>query len=295
MEPLGNRFVQPHWRLGCNKRSLQLYQWYILDFAFGNVPAIRDQRHGGTGAGGGGVVCVGRIGDRLAALEGKVGLMKKIVICGLIGLVVGLLSPGIAAAQGTTVFLSNLEQASGGSSAAGSDSWLAAGFQTGDNASGYMLDAVQLEMADVSGAANGFTVMIYANRNNAGLTPGTSLGDLGGSASPTSAGAYTYTPSSSITLLLPSSVYFIVMTANTKIATGAYEWSYAAADNYNPAGGWGSLGGGWTSSNGASWNASSAVFSQFAINATPTPEPGVVGLMVVGGLIVADWRRRHGA
>jgi len=83
-----------------------------------------------------------------------------------------------------------------------------------------------------------------------------------------------------------------VLTSGNTIANGAYGWSYASANNYNPSGGWFSLGGGWTSSDGSSWNASAAAFSQFAINATPAPEPGVIGLFALGGLLVAFQRRK---
>jgi hypothetical protein len=87
--------------------------------------------------------------------------MKKIVIGGLVGLVVGLLSPQIATAQGSTAFLSNLAQPSSGSVAVGSNSWIAATFFTGGNSGGYLLNSVQLAMNDPSGGPGAFTVMIY--------------------------------------------------------------------------------------------------------------------------------------
>jgi hypothetical protein len=209
--------------------------------------------------------------------------MKKGIIIGVLTLILIFGKSRDLMAQGTTTFVSNIGQSSAGSSSAGSDSWLAAGFQTGANSGGYLLSSVQLDMSDASGVPNGFSVMIYANLNGVGLTPGTSLGILNGTANPAVAGAYTYAAVSSISLS-PNAVYFIVITAGTKVATGAYQWDYAGANNYNPTGGWFSLGGGWTSANGTSWGGNTAVFSQFAINATAAPEPGVTVLLAFGGL-----------
>jgi hypothetical protein len=207
-------------------------------------------------------------------------------------LAVGLLAPQIGQAQGSITFLSNLEQTSAGGDQVGSDSWLAAAFQTGINAAGYELNSIQLAMTDASGAPGGITVKLYANISPPiALSPGASLGVLSGLSDPTTAGTYTYAPVSSLTLS-PNSYYFIVLTAGTTVANGAYDWSHAGANNYNPNGGWRSFAGGWTSANGTSWNASTAVFSQFAINATPAPEPGVMGLFALGGLLVAFQRRK---
>jgi hypothetical protein len=71
--------------------------------------------------------------------------------------VAGLLAQQLALAQGTTTYLSNLGQASAGSLAVGSDSWLAAPFGTGFNAGGYVLDSAQLSLTDASG--NRYTVL----------------------------------------------------------------------------------------------------------------------------------------
>src|SRR5208282_1548934 len=173
--------------------------------------------------------------------------MKKIIIM----FVVTLLAPQITQAQGT-IYLSNLGQPSTGSLAVGSNSWLAAGFQTGRNADGYMLNTVQLGMTDVSGNPSGFTVMVYANLSPVTILPGSSIGTLNGSTNPATGGIFTYPPASDLTLS-PGTPYFIVLTAGTAIADGAYEWSLAGANSYNPSGGWFSLGAVWTSSNGSSW------------------------------------------
>jgi MYXO-CTERM domain-containing protein len=224
----------------------------------------------------------------MAALEGKVGLMKKIVICGLFGLVVGLLSPRIAAAQGSVTYISNLGQSSSGSNPVGSDSWQAASFGTGTNAGGYLLNSVQLNMTDASGNPGGFTVMIYSSVGHGNFTPGINLMTLNGPSDPGSAGSYTYTIPSSLTLS-PVSVYFIVMTSSTSVADGSFAWSYGSSYSYNLAGGWQAPEGdlaldNYESGDGLHWSFVGGP-AQFAINATAAPEPGVVGLLVVGGLL----------
>jgi hypothetical protein len=195
--------------------------------------------------------------------------MKKIIIM----FVVGLLTQQITQAQGIT-YLSNLGQPSIGSQAVGSDSWYAAGFGTGNNVSGYSLNSVQLGMTDASGNPSGFAVMLYAQSDNPTATlPGSSLGTLSGSTDPEISDIYTYAPTANLTLS-PSTLYFIVLTAGTAVANGAYDWSLAGANSYNPSGGWVGDGGHvYTSSDGSSWTGSPATYPQFAINATPIPEP----------------------
>ncbi len=213
--------------------------------------------------------------------------MKNVII--MVSVI--LLTQQITQAQGT-IYLSNLGQPSAGSLAAGNDSWEAIGFGTGDNAGGYVLNSVQLGMADASGNPSGFTVMIYANIvPRIGDEPGNSLGTLTGSLNPVTGGIYTYTPASSLTLS-PNTPYFIVVTAGTAIANGAYEWSVASAFSYNPNDGWGSLGGVWTSSDGSSWPAPTVGYPLFAITATPVPEPGTFCLFGLGGLCFL-WHRRR--
>jgi hypothetical protein len=231
------------------------------------------------------IVRLERLALYLASPESKGVLMKKIIIM----FVVGLLAPQIVQAQGTT-YLSNLGQLSIGSHAVASDSWLAADFFTGNNADGYVLNSVQLGMTDASGNPNGFTIMIYANSNPDTILPGSSLGTLSGSTDPVTAGTYTYAPASNLTLS-PNADYFIVLTAGTAVANGAYDWSRANTDTYNPSGSWrGGPGIFFTSSNGLNWNLSSP-YAQYAINATPIPEPSICGLSVLSGLLFI-WRHR---
>jgi len=211
--------------------------------------------------------------------------MKKAVIMSLAGILIR----QILQAQGT-VYLSNLGQPSAGGQAVGSDSWLAAAFQTGTNASGYLLNSVQLALADASGNPSSFTAMIYANASPAGYSPGGGLGTLNGTPDPSTAGTYIYTPASSLTLL-QSSVYFIVLTSGTTVVNGAYEWNYASTRAYNLSGGWFGLGNIYTSVNGSSWSPI-AGNPEFAITAEAIPEPGVLGLLGLGGLFFLRYRPR---
>jgi hypothetical protein len=218
--------------------------------------------------------------------------MRKLIISSIIASVFGLMAPEMIQAQGTMTYLSNLGQPSAGSLAVGSNSWVAAGIHTGTNPGGYVLNSIQLGMTDASGNPRGFTAMLYyAFAGGPPSGPGRSLVTLDGSLNPVTGGIYTYAAPSNLTLS-PSAVYFIVLTAGTAIANGAYEWSLSGINSYNPTDGWSNLGGVWTSSNGSllSWNSTSS-FSLFAVNATAVPEPCVSSLFVFLGFFLA-WHRR---
>ena len=216
--------------------------------------------------------------------------MKKLIIM----FVVTLLASRLVQAQGT-IYLSNLGQTSAGSNPVGNNSWLAAGFFTGPNAGGYTLNSVQLGMTDASGSPSGFTVMLYARSGNiTTIVPGNSLGTLNGSTDPSTSGVYTYTASG--LTLSPSTHYYIVLTAGTAVANGAYDWSFMNTFSYNPDDSWeGSVTLG--SNNGSSWawlggNSPQFDYSQFALNATAIPEPSVLSLFGLGGLGFI-WHRRR--
>jgi hypothetical protein len=217
---------------------------------------------------------------------------RKTVRC-LFILVLAVFSSEIASAQGTITYVSNLGQPSSGSASVGSNSWFAAGFITGTNVAGYVLNSVQLAVTDASGNPSGFTVMIYNEGNSlGGIIPGVSLGTLAGPANPATAGTYSYTPSVSLTLS-PNIDYFIVLTSGTSVANGAYGWSVTSIptpgyNSYHWGGGTSFL----DSSDGVHWSFTSANYGQFAIYATPAPEPGVLGLFALGGLLVAFQRRK---
>ena len=207
----------------------------------------------------------------------------------ILALAFALLSPQIAQAQGT-LYISNLGQTTTGSSPVGNDSWLAADFRTGPNAGGYLLNSVQSALADASGNPNGFTVMLYTAIVGRAVMPGSSLGTLNGSLDPVAGGIYTYRPASDLALT-PSAVYFIVLTAGTAVANGAYEWSFAST--YAPI-----LNGVWqgdaaflSSSDGLIWQGLTGAYAQFGIYATAVPEPSALGSLVLGGFFLL-WHRR---
>jgi len=213
--------------------------------------------------------------------------MNKIIVM----LTLGLLTQQTNQAQGTVTYLSNLGRPSVGSIPVGNDSWWAASFRTGTNASGYTLDSIQLAMTDASGIPNEFTVMLYSF--GIGAHPGTSLDTLDGSLNPMTGGIFVYTPSTSLVLSQFTS-YFIVLTAGTAVVDGAYNWSYATG-GYNHSGGWNApvAGSGidnFQSFDGVNWSYVS-YFPQFAINVTDVPEPGVLGLFGLGGLAFL-WHHR---
>jgi hypothetical protein len=221
--------------------------------------------------------------------------MKKIIMCGVTVLVVALLAAQFVQAQGM-IYLSNLGASSTGASYVGSDSWCAASFFTGTNAGGYALNSIQLKMTDGSGNPNGFTVMLYSAVHIADYFPGSSLRTLNGSLNPVTSGIYTYTPAANLTLSAQTA-YFIVLTAETAVADGAYEWSLTRTSSYNPSGGWqaplvvGAVDN-FQSSDGSSWTPSLLGLPQFAITATVVPEPRVLSLFGLLGLGFL-WHRRR--
>ncbi len=210
--------------------------------------------------------------------------MKKLIIL----FVFGLLTRQVVPAQGSITYLSNLAQPSVGSLAVGSDSWLATDIFTGTNASGYLLDSIQLAMADASGNPSGFAVMIYSSGGFTGIFPKSSLGTLNGADNPSTSGIYTFTPISSL-MLSPSTDYFIVLTAGTTVANGAYEWNLTTPNVLIGDGSW-KAGGIFHSDDGSTWLYNSGAL-QFAIDATAVPEPGVLSLLGLSGAALL-WRRQ---
>ncbi len=210
----------------------------------------------------------------------------------ILSAVINLFAPQGTQAQGT-LYLSSLSTTSTGTAPVGSNSWLAAGFGTGNNAGGYVLNSIQLGMADASGTPGGMTVMIYSWAEDP-KDVGSSLGTLTGSANPSSAGTYTYTAPADFSLS-PTTLYYVVITAGTAVANGAYSWSESA---YPPSstGNWGSDNAVLESVNGMpGWGAIAYEgIAQFAIFATPVPEPGVIGLLALGGLILAFCAGKQG-
>jgi hypothetical protein len=185
--------------------------------------------------------------------------------------------------------VSNLGQAPTGSAPIASDSWIAQTVITGTNPAGYVLNSVQLLMNSASGTPSGFTVSIYSNPP--GGQPQDNLGNLVGP-DPSAGGVFTYAASD--ILLSLSTFYFIVATASSTSAQGAYIWSAAVNPDTYGNDQWIIEDTYQSSPNGVDWteHVRQNVF-QMGIYATPAPEPGVTGLLAVGGLIVAMRRRRE--
>lgn len=211
--------------------------------------------------------------------------MRKTTRFAILCLTAGLLSIQSGQAQGT-LFVSNLGQTPTGSATIGSDSWIAQDFGTTVNApSTYTLNSIQLLMNPALGNPSGFSVSIYSS-----LNPVDNLGSLSGS-NPSAGGIYTYTSSG---IILSAGVdYFVVVTAATPIALGSYDWSASSGLTENGALYIDDLY--FSSSDGSSWTGHGRqnVF-QMAINATAAPEPGTLGLLALGGMLIG-LRKRLGA
>jgi len=274
--------------------SREFSQWFILEWKF-YQSGSRYQCYAHPRTVGG----MAGLGRRrrvfcLAALANET-MLKAVPVV----IVAAVLSLESVQAQGTVTYLSNLGQSSTGSLAVGSDSWLAIPFYTGANTDGYELNSVQLAMTDASGSPSGFTVMLYGLANIPGaFYPGSSLGSLNGSTAPVTTGTYTYAAPANLTLS-PATAYFLVLMAGTTVANGANNLSIGSANSYNPSGGWGvyetdagKYAEYFQSSDGSTWNANGS-YLQFAVNATAAPEPGVMSLLGMGGLIfgLCRWKK----
>jgi hypothetical protein len=213
--------------------------------------------------------------------------MKSLIVSGIIAFAVGLCIPQIAKSQGTT-YLSSLGSSVTAEEVA-SDSWLAADIFTGNNPGGYMLDSIQLELTSPSGTPNGFTVQLYTLTDGTGFPlphePGISLASLSGTTDPPSAGTYTYIASD--VTLAPNTDYAVVVTAETSIATGSFSWGLEGPSSNTSSDGWTEGGVTFEASDGSSWTEISGDDPQLAVMATAVPEPGTLGLLVFGGLILA--------
>ena len=213
--------------------------------------------------------------------------MKRLIII----FAVNLLSRQIMQAQGT-VYISDLGQISAGNNPIGSNSWCAADFLTGPNAGGYTLDSIQLQMANATDNPNNLTAMLYSGVDVLAPRPKSYLVTLDGTANPSTAAVYTYTSGSNF-LLSPSTWYFIVLTAGTSVADGAYNWSYGSPFGYVRSGGWLNDSGIYQSSDGSSWTLAggSDWDAQFAITATAIPEPSMSWLLLLGSGVFLYVRR----
>jgi predicted secreted protein len=211
--------------------------------------------------------------------------MKKTILIAIV-LTVEVFASQTIRSQGT-LYVSNLEQTPTGSAAVASDAWLAQAFFTGTNSEGYILNSIQLPMNAASGSPSGFTVSLYSLNGNNGY-PESSLGSLSGS-DPTAGGLFTYTASD--LTLLPSTVYFVVLTAATPVADGYYSSSIVNTFTYSSENGW-RITALLNSTDGSSWALNRPNQLQLAINATAVPEPATYALAGLGLAALSFWRRQ---
>jgi hypothetical protein len=200
----------------------------------------------------------------------------------IIALAAILAVPFISQAQET--YLSSLGLASSGSYSVGSNSWVALGFETGSNNSGYLLNTVQLSLSSASGNSSGFTVMLYKCSPVGAIPYTSSLYTLSGASDPESEGIYTYTSSSSISLQA-NTLYWIVVTSTTAISDGSYALNYSSTKSYNSSNGW--TGGGIIISSTGNYLDSYTrypAYGLFSLTATAVPEPGTLALISLGGI-----------
>jgi hypothetical protein len=192
-----------------------------------------------------------------------------------------------AHAQGT-VYLPNLAEPSAGGLSVGSDQWIASLFRTGDNTGCFALESIQVSMNATIGTPESLTVSLYSYDNNTTF-PGSSLGTLIGS-SPVSGKVFEFTASGMI--LSASTSYFLVLSSGTPIDQGAYTWNQSANLDYVAANGW-QMAAGFSVFDGEIWDRSRGVPMQFAIYATPVPEPSSFALLLCGGALIAGYRCRR--
>lgn len=172
-----------------------------------------------------------------------------------------------------TIYLSNLGEAGAGFSVGGGSQ----SFATGLSSNGFALNSVTLVMGAMLDNASNFAVSIFDD--NAG-TPGNLLGLLNGNSDPRTAGEYAYTNSSLI--LASSTTYWIVASCDSSSSNppimppGGYTWQETLSQYTLAGGGW-CAGIGNTGFTGATF--------QFAVNATPVPEPLTCALLGVAAFL----------
>ncbi len=197
----------------------------------------------------------------------------KNLVCGAAIAVLSI--PMFLHAQGT-IYFSSMGTPSQGSRLVGSNSWGAAAFQTGNFSGGYSLNSIQLLMGNSVGSPGGFSVRLWDFQTDQPILTLTGP-------NPTTAGVHTY--NASAFLMAPSQVYWFVVTSQTSVGTGAFDWSYS---NQHALGDPWSGGGYNVSSDGLNWTRQAVREFQFAVYASQIPEPSALALCLTGGIIAAS-------
>lgn len=191
-------------------------------------------------------------------------------------------------AQGTT-YLSNTSETVNNGIAVASNQWIAAQFVTGTNSAGYSLDSIDYLSDGVLNTPSGFGLYIYSD---AGGFPGSSIGGLTGSSDPSGV-IVTYSYIAPNTPLNASTPYWVVATQAEPTPDG-YFWAVTFSTNYFSTDGWDMpIGTASSPDGGLNWNAIGVGGRfQFAVNATPVPEPQTwaVACLALIGLL---WRSRR--
>jgi hypothetical protein len=193
-----------------------------------------------------------------------------------------------------SIYLSNTDATDFGGYGIAGATMLAQPFRTGTSPGGYILNSADLLMHYWQPGVSDFHVSIYSNASG---KPGAPLEMLSGDTNPYLDGTYSYT-SSGITLS-PITFYWIVASAsNTSSNTpfSGYDWGETRDTVFSGNDGWqipfglthaiyNIVPGQWTV-----YASSTYGTQQFAIEATPVPEPGLSALMTLGsgGFV---WRR----
>ncbi len=212
--------------------------------------------------------------------------MKKAI--GILLLISWSFVPLLVSGQGTLYF-SNLAETSTGSMVVGSDAWLTQSFRTGTNSAGYYLNSVQLLMGATTGNPSGFSVAIYTHDPNDIRFPGSFLSSLSGP-DPAIGGTHRY--NSTGIVLLPSTSYFVVLTAATPVSNGTYLWTGTSSFIAVSIDGWGGTGFHFSSADGVAWSRIAGPFFQFGVNATAVPEPSMPAMVALGLFGLSFWRCR---
>ena len=128
--------------------------------------------------------------------------------------------------------------------------------------------------------------MLYqSTKNNPFGSPGNNLGNLTGSDNPSTQGIYTYTATD--LTLDPSTFYFIVLTAETATANLGNGFGESG---YHPMDGWNTAFNYYSNNEGVSW-AGAGGGPEYAIIATPIPEPSAEMLLGLSGIFLLGFRR----